>query len=86
MNRAISTYVKSTAANFWHGYGKVESTTPLFWAVVRTTWKEKREQYESETSGGLDYRRSRSNGRRKIRHALAFGTDTSNAEFRLSTL
>jgi hypothetical protein len=62
-----------------------KSTTPLFWAVVRTTWKEKREQYESETGGGLDYRRQ-VEWTEKIRHALVCGTDTSNAEFRLKSL
>jgi hypothetical protein len=56
--------------------------TPLFRAVVRTTWKEKRAQYESETAGSLDYRRQ-VEWTEKIRRALVFGTDTSNAEFRL---
>ena len=58
------------------------SRTPLFWAVVRTTWREKRAQYESETAGGLDYHRQ-VEWTEKIHHALVFGTDTSNAEFRL---
>jgi hypothetical protein len=59
-----------------------KSWTSEFWAVVRTTWKEKRVQYESETAGGLDYRRQ-VEWTEKIHHALVFGTDTSNAEFRL---